>query len=267
MAPIPMDSFYDKCCKKGNYSDKTDNPEAADYDKANKLFLQGFASLREGDTKKNTENMLHAFVLNSRGANMIWHFPRGTSHVKKKVILDFNTLKELERTNSRAAFCPNKKLHALVLVIMMGQLAMGNTNNQSWITATITNIEAVFGVLKACPHIDGWDGMMGRCLSSKVLLCMRRSLHMAMGNVKKAVEDLTNALKIDKSYTLARIHRVKIWAYNNLKCTKDVHREYKRIVAELHEDDPENENSYTVLALGTLADPSLGSTEDAKMYY
>ena len=90
---------------------------------------------------------------------------------------------------------------------------------------------------------------------------------MAVGNVEKAVEDLTNALKIDKSYTLARIHRVKIWAYNNLKCTKDVHREYKRIVAELHEDDPENENSYTVLALGTLADPSLGSTEDTKMYY
>ena len=118
---------------------------------------------------------------------MIWHFPRGTSHVKKNDILDFNTLKELERTNSRAAFCLNKKLHALVLVIMMGQLAMGNTNNQSWITATITNIEAVFGVLKACPHTDGWDGMMGRCLSSKVLLCMRRSFHMAMGNVEKAV--------------------------------------------------------------------------------
>ena len=74
---------------------------------------------------------------------------------------------------------------------------------------------------------------------------------MAMGNVEKAVEDLTNALKIDKSYTLARIHRVKIWAYNNLKCTKGA----------------ENENAYTVLALGTLAEPSLGSNEDAKMYY
>ena len=125
MAPIPMDSFYDKCCKKGNYSDKTDNPEAADYDKANKLFLQGFASLREGGTKKNTENMLHAFVLNSRGANMIWHFSRGTSHVKKKVILDFNTLKELERTNSRAAFCPNKKTSCTCIGYYDGTISHG----------------------------------------------------------------------------------------------------------------------------------------------
>lgn len=66
---------------------------------------------------------------------------------------------------------------------------------------------------------------------------------------------------------VARIYRTSVWANFKLKDGKTINAEYQRIVSELHEDNDENEIAYAWLALTTLDDTSLGSTEDAKGYF
>lgn len=90
---------------------------------------------------------------------------------------------------------------------------------------------------------------------------------MAMGNRKNALKDLTSALKIDEFYTTARESRACVWASLKIKDRATIHAEFLRILNESHPDSRGLEVTYAHLALATLADPSLGTINDAKEYY
>ena len=90
---------------------------------------------------------------------------------------------------------------------------------------------------------------------------------MSMGNRRKAIKDLTKALKIDEFCTKARESRACVWAAVQLKDDKTIHKEFQRIISEHHQDHRGNDVAYAWLATTTLNDSSLGSIEDAKMYY
>ena len=129
-------------------------------------------------------------------------------------------------------------------------------------------IEWLLGLIKNDPSIERPQrGILGGCFTRTTLLRLRSTLHMAMGNRKEAMKDLTQALKIDECYTPARVARACVWAAVQLKDPTIIHKEFKRIVREVHEDNRGNEVAYAWLAITTLEDPSLGSIDDAKRYY
>jgi hypothetical protein len=126
----------------------------------------------------------------------------------------------------------------------------------------------LYEALQENPHIESPEnGILGGCLTRTALLRQRSTFHMAMGNRKKAIKDLTKALKIDPFYTEARESRACVWAAGQLKDGKTIHGEFQRIVSEHHEDNRGNEVAFGWLAITTLNDPSLGTIQDAKTFY
>lgn len=131
-------------------------------------------------------------------------------------------------------------------------------------------IETLIGLCEKNPQLEkstDEGGVLGGYLTRPRLLLHRHMLHMAMGNIKLAIRDLTAALKIDPKFTQARYLRAKLYIVLNLKDRAIAHAEFKRVVRESHPDNYANEVSYAWLAITTLEDANLGTFGDAIRYY
>lgn len=99
------------------------------------------------------------------------------------------------------------------------------------------------------------------------LLKHRSSLHMSMGNNKKAAKDFTLALKIDPTSLTSRNSRACLWVNSKVKDPATIHAEFEQVVAQAHPDSRALEVAYGFLAHFTLGDPRLGTVQQAKEYY
>ena len=244
-------------------SEKTDDPEAQDYDEATEMFYNGLRLNRLGDLDAATHQIACAFLLNSRSINFATRLPTDLDQTKKNMILNGELLGRLATRKPHSDACA-------VLVIMLGQF-MGRDPSigQTVIGSTMLNIENLLHKIEGNPsRYENPDaGILGGCLTRTNLLFQRSGLHMTMGNRKRAIKDLTMALKIDKCCTKARESRACIFAAFKLKDDKTIHGEFKRVVQEYHKDNRGNEVAYGWLAVTTLNDKSLGSIDEAKAYY
>lgn len=158
---------------------------------------------------------------------------------------------------------------AMVIVIMLGQFLGPNPKlGQGMIAQALKCIDNLLEIIEEQPAIERREnGILGGCLKRTELLRQRSTFHMAMGNRKQAMKDLTKALKIDENCTTAREARACVWASTGLKDDSTIHNEFKHVLSEHHKDDRGNEVAYAWLAITTLRNPNLGSMEDAKGYY
>jgi tetratricopeptide (TPR) repeat protein len=245
-------------------SERTDDPEAKDFDEAVELFCNGLKLARSGgDLEVAAPQITCAFLLSGRSVTFIPNIPDNPVDQKNKhLVLDIDLLIALTKANS-------SRLAGSVLRIMAGQfLGKMEQTGQSLIAEAMTAIERLLDIIANDPSIENPDkNIIGGCLTRTNLLYQRSSLHMAMGNRKKAIKDLTNALKIDEFYTKARESRGYMWAGLNLKDDRTIHVEFTRVANELHRDNRGIEGVYAWLAITTLKDPSIGSVEDAKSYF
>ena len=244
-------------------SEKTDDPEAQDYDEATEMFYNGLRLNRLGDLDGATHQIACAFLLNSRSINFATRLPTDLDQTKKNMILNGELLGRLATRKPDSYACS-------VLVIMVGQF-MGRAPlvDQDFIAPAMIFIEKLLREIERNPsRIESPDaGILGGCLTRTNLLFQRSGFYMAMGNRKKAIKDLTMALKIDKCCTKARESRACIFAALKLKDDRTIHGEFKRVVEENHEDNRGNDVAYAWLAVTILNDTSLGSIDEAKAYY
>jgi tetratricopeptide (TPR) repeat protein len=255
-------SDWENLGRKEKFSSKTSDPEAKNYDEATALFLNGVELARRGDFGAAAPQIACAYLLDSRGVNFTVALPPDLPKDKETKILEYELLLKL------AAY-DKESVSSRVLRIMTAQyLGSMPVEGQRIIANGIMCIKWLLGLIAQDPSIEKPErGILGGCLTRTNLLRLLSTLHMAMGNRKEAMKDLTKALEIDAFYSPARVARACVWAAIQLRDNKTIHKEFKRIVSEVHEDNRGNEVSYAWLAITTLEDPSLGSFDDAKRYY
>lgn len=243
-------------------SEKTDDPEAKDYDEATEIFHNGVRLARSGDMNGGASQIACAYFLNSRSINFILAIPEEIDPTMKNLILDYGLLREMAMAGPDGLACS-------VMMIMLGQyIGSDPKEGQSYIAGAMKNIDKILKLIEKRPEIEDPDrGIIGGVLTRVNLLHHRSNFHMAMGDRKQALKDLTKALKIDEYFTEARVSRACLWAAMGLKDDRTIHEEFKRAAHESHRDYRGNDILYAWLAQTTLNDPLLGSIEDAKSYY
>ena len=253
---------WENLIKKEKFSLKTSDPEAKNYDEATEMFLKGVRLARRGDLAAAAPLISCAYLLDGRSVNFARGLPPNTPPEKKDLILDYELLGALSQHNMNS-------ISTGVLTMMLAQyLGSDPGHGQMIIGAAMSGIESLLQYIEDNPFVeDPKRAILGGCLTRTNLLRQRSSFHMAMGNRKKAMKDLTKALKIDENYTAGREARACVWAAAQLKDSKTIHAEFKRVVSEVHEDNRGLEVAYAWLAITTLDDPSLGNVEDAKRYF
>lgn len=244
------------------YSDKTSDPDAKDYDEALEIFLNGVKLARGGDLDAAAPQIACAFLLHGRSINYALVLPTGVDASTKNSTLDYEVLTKLIEHDEHSVSS------SVLRVVLANWLGSQPQFGQGLIAAGLVHIDLLIKKIEIHPEIEEPGSMiLGGCLTRKALLRHKSALHMAMGNHRMAVKDLTQALEIDEFYTPARDARACVWAALKLKGHKRIHEEFKRCIAENHEDYRGNEVHYAWLALTILSDPSLGSNEDARGYY
>jgi len=241
---------------------KTDDPRASLVDEANELFLEGVSSARDGDHNYDTAapNIATAFLM-SDGRCVIFspQLPPGSN---PRDILDYELLSKLIEHDPTTA-------SSSVLRMLLG-LRMGNVPGvgQQLLSQSMVHIDILINLIKNDPRIEApGSRVLGGFLSRKLLLFHKSSVHMALGDFKSAMRDLSDALKIDAGFTLARESRACIWTSNSMKSDKEIYQEFRRVVSERHKDDRVMEVAYAVLTLKTMNNSSLGTVADARLFY
>lgn len=139
---------------------------------------------------------------------------------------------------------------------------------QQLLSQSMVHIDLLINLIKADPRIEApGSQVLGGFLSRKLLLFHKSSVHMSLGDYKSAMKDLSDALKIDEFFTLARESRACIWTSNSMKSDKEIYQEFRRVVSERHKDDRVMEVAYAVLTLKTMKNSSLGTIADARSFY
>lgn len=139
---------------------------------------------------------------------------------------------------------------------------------QQLLSQSMVHIDILINLIKNDPRIEApGSRVLGGFLSRKLLLFHKSSVHMALGDFKSAMRDLSDALKIDGCFTLARESRACIWTSNSMKSDKEIYQEFRRVVSERHKDDRVMEVAYAVLTLKTMNNSSLGTVADARLFY
>ena len=94
------------------------------------------------------------------------------------------------------------------------------------------------------------------------------------GKIRSRPQNLWYLARVNKALkrllriTRGRGKRVNLWARKTLKDSPTIHAEFKWILNEvLHADNQSNEEAYAWLAITTICYPSLGTMDDAKLYY
>ena len=241
--------------------EKSDDPEAKDFVRAVELFRQGLKLARSGgDLELAANQITSAFLLNNN-RSVALTLNKIDSLANKFLILDSDLVIPLMKANVNRYSCG-------VLKIMAAQSCLNK--HQSLIANAMTATEQLLDAIADDPSIENPDrNILGGCLTRTNLLYQRSLLHRAMGNLKKAIKDLTNALKIDEFFTKARFSRAYLWSGNNLKDDRTIHIEFTRVASEFHRDNIEIEEVYAWLGITTLTlnDPSIGSVEDAITHF
>jgi hypothetical protein len=277
--PPPRQQWGERCLKEYSYarndfasivaraqtriSNKTSDPQAADFDEAKLLFAQGVACARAGDLDTGAIQISTAYLLDGRSINFVQKLPEDIEANQKNYVLDGVLMAAMLENESPTSFqCTI--LH-LLLATFLGS-APGH--GQELIAVAMVRIDELVACIQKRPEIeDPSNHILGGCLTCKALLYQKGSLQMALGDYKNGMKSLTAALKLDEFYTQARESRACIWGARNLKRDKTVHAEWKRVINENHADNRGNEVAYAFLVLTTLSDPSLGTVSDARAWY
>ncbi|GFH52316.1 hypothetical protein CTEN210_08792 [Chaetoceros tenuissimus] len=242
---------------------KTSDPEALKFDKASEIFLTGLRNARNGNLKTACEQIATAFLLDERSIKFAPILPPSASKEMEFLMLDAMLLYKLSEVAEQ-----DYSNGSDVFNLMGGFLFGHKEGGQETIAETMQSIENLIGWLEKKPWIEHPDsGILGGYLTRARLYYLRSSLQMTMGNIKKAVKDLSSSLKCDPCYTKAREGRASLWSSYNLKSDAVIHREYLRVMKESHPDDRSLEIIYARLAVTTLRDPTLGTLAEAKEYY
>jgi len=256
-------------------SGRTSDPEAAKYDQASELFLEGVATAREGNLTKGCDQIATAFLLDARSANFV-------------VTLGFPML---EKTNEDEALMKDVE-NQCVDLLLLANLCQMNTDDMHQISYG-GHVLRLLLARKLGHHPSQGPGMLSmamttinyllqrvetggsiyqtRVLGSNMtlpaLLYHRAILFLYLEEHEQANEDLTRALDEDPTLHAARVARANIWANTKLKDGKEVFSEFKRIVDEVHPDHRGLDVAYAWMTYYSLQDPTIGNLEGAKLYY
>lgn len=162
------------------------------------------------------------------------------------------------------------KFGSMVLKIMGARYMGTSPGGQTYIGFAMQAIKTMLQAIDQNPKLGSnrkEAGALGGCMTRTNLLFHRSSLHMAMGNQNKALNDLTKALKIDPKYLAARDARASLWAGLQIRDNATLYAEYKQISAESHPDNRALDVSYGWMALMTMKDSKIGTVQEAKHFY
>lgn len=255
----PHSADWKALCKHAPLEGRTTDPKALDYDEAVRIFFSGLRQARRGDIESGGAQIATAFLLDGRSINYLTILPAAEA---ADFVMDGMLLHKLVTTD------PNKMSARILMALTARRHGADKKEGQSIISEAMRAMDECITLIEERPEIEYPDsGILGGCLTRPILYFEKSTFHMALGNHKEAIRDLTKALRIDPGYTPARDARANLWASLKLKDHATLHTEFKRILLELHKDDRGNEVSYAWLALFTLEDPRLGSIRDAKHYY
>lgn len=259
---------------------KTGDPEAADCDEAAELFLQGVRLARSGDLEAGCAQIATAFLLDGRSINFLPSADLSSSNNRssisndliqqvKSMCVDIELLFRLFRAEVSDPDHVSYGGHILRLLTAT-KIGRNPKLGQDMLAVAIKSVNYLIQRVKEQPHLGSHyeqGGVLGGCMNLPLLFFHRSTIYMAMGNHKKAIQDLTKALDRDPACVTARDARASLWATLRLKDYKIVFGEYERIVSEVHPDNRGLEVAYAWMTIYTLQDAGLGTVADAKLYY
>ena len=241
---------------------RTEDPLALAFDDAVEMFRSGLKLAHQGDLKAASVRIATAYLMDARSFKLCGSYPHPEA---ANVALDIDLLIQLLiDCNSTEGSYTSTIMH----IAMANFSKSSPSNGQEVIAMAMCFIDDLLDAIEEHPEIENPDqGVLRGLLTRTTLLRMRANLHEILGNYKKTIKDLNKALKIDENYTAARQTRIVIWIFKELKDAATILAEYTRILNEVHEDDQSNEESYASLAIIIMNNPTLGTMDDAKLYY
>lgn len=246
---------------------RTSDPEAADYDEAAELFVQGLRLARAGDLDAGRAQIATAYLLDGRSIKFVLAEPQNTQ--TRALCIDLFLLYNLSQATINDINSVSYGAHVM-RVLIAEKLGNDPIEGQNFMAGGMVSINYLLQRVKEQPRLGAHysqGGILGGCLTLTNLYYERSCLHMAMGNHKKAIADLTKALSIDPKYSRARDARSSLWASLRLQDEQTVFNEYKQLVSEAHPDQRGLDVAYAWMAYYTLRDAKCGTLAEAKSYY
>jgi tetratricopeptide (TPR) repeat protein len=253
-------SRWREACQHATLSDRTSDPEAADYDEAVGLFRKGLRCARGGDLSQGSCLIATAFLLDTRAIHIAMKLP--AEQEAAGFLLDMALVEQLQR--SEAGSLVSGTILRLCIATHFGNMPGG----QEAISSSLIETENIIKKIEAEPVLEDENrGILGGCLQRTKIHFLRSSMYMALGNHKKAVKELTAALAIEPSLAYIRSARASLYGSLSLKDAETTFQEWRRVVLDGHPDQRGARVAYAFLAKMALINPKLGTYEEACDYF
>lgn len=243
---------------------RTTDPEAADLDEALSLFRSGLRHVRGGQIELGLPLIACAYLLDARAIQFRTLLPDRDREDARFFFMDMNLLQDLidhDRGNNFAS----------QVLMLYSAIRFGNAKNragQTRVAQALTVSDRLIQSIQADPTIETpARGILGGCLRRTTLHGMRCSLFTLLGNRKKAIQELTAALKLDSSLASVRCSRASLYASLEDMDSEVAVQEFRQTVTDCHPDSSDLPVAYAWLAKILLENKQLGTYEQAETYW
>ncbi|KAI2512468.1 hypothetical protein MHU86_1921 [Fragilaria crotonensis] len=243
---------------------RTTDPEAADLDEAVTLFRSGLRHARGGQIELGLPQIACAYLLDARAIQFRTLLPDRDREDARYYVMDMNLLQDLIDHDGGNNF-------ASQVLMIFSAIRFGHAQTragQMRVSKALTVSDRLIQAIQADPTIETpARGILGGCLKRTTLHGMRCSLFTLLGNRKKAIQELTAALKLDSSLASVRCSRACLYASLEDKDGEVAVQEFRRTVTDCHPDSSDLPVAYAWLAKILLENKNLGTYELAETYW
>ena len=243
---------------------RTTDPEAADLDEAVSLFRSGLRHARDGQIELGLPLIACAYLLDARAIQFRSLLPDRDRMDARYAFMDMNLLQDLIDHEGGNNFASQ-----VMMIYSANRFGHSQTRaGQTRVAQALTVSDRLITTIHADPSIENpARGILGGCLRRTTLHGMRCSLFMLLGNRKKAIQELTAALKIDPSLASVRCSRACLYAALEDKDSEVAVQEFRQAVTDCHPDSSDLPVAYAWLAKMLLENKKLGTYEQAENYW
>lgn len=247
---------------------RTSDPEAADLGEAIQLFRSGLRQARHGRIDQAVRLIACAYLLDCRSVTFLPVLPKENREEAAYRILDMIILQRLIDCSGTTTTTTNygSQIMMIYAAIRLGHL---NTTTASRIVQALAVSDRLLAAIHADPTLETTErGVLGGCMKRTTLHRMRCSLYLIDQQNRKALQELTAALRIDPSLATVRCLRACLYASLSDTDITMAAQEFRQFVADCHADSTELPIAYAWLAkLLVASNCKLGTYEQAEVYW
>lgn len=245
--------------------DRTTDPEAKNLDEATDIFRTGLKRARKGHIRQAVPLIATAFLLDTRSIKFLHVLPaRDGNAVAQYYFLDMILLQNLIDLDGGSNF-------ASQILMIYSAIRFAHLKDKTGHTRMVQALAISDRLVQAIqddPTLESQSrGILGGCMKRTALHRVRSSLYMGLGNKKKAIQELSAALKLDPSLASVRCTRACLYASTAEGDIAFAAQEFRQFVTDCHPDSSELPVAYAWLAKLALGSPDVGTYEQAENYW